>query len=230
MSEARIEQFKKMAEADPENELGHFSLGRAYLEAGKYSDAAASLERAITLNANLSKAYQLLAETLLKMDLRDPAIARLTQGVKIANERGDVLPRNEMTQRLKDLGAPVPDFGTAQAKTEANTGMTLVVAVGYGGQWDIVQAAQRLATRGEPIDAQRLERELVTAQWPAPDLLIRTGGEYRISNFMLWQLAYTELYFTDVLWPDADMPLLRDALAWYAGRERRYGAVPQTQT
>lgn len=118
----------------------------------------------------------------------------------------------------------------AQAKTDANTDMTLVVAVGYGGQWDIVQAAQRLAARGETIEAQSLERELVTASWPAPDLLIRTGGEYRISNFMLWQLAYTELYFTDLLWPDADMPLLRDALAWYAGRERRYGAVPQAQT
>lgn len=118
----------------------------------------------------------------------------------------------------------------AQATTDANTGMTLVVAVGYGGQWDIVQAAQRLAARGDAIDAQSLEGELVTAEWPAPDLLIRTGGEYRISNFMLWQLAYTELYFTDVLWPDADMPLLRDALAWYAGRERRYGAVPQAQT
>src|SRR3546814_9464557 len=99
--------------------------------------------------------------------------------------------------------------------------MTLVVAIGYGGQWDIVQAAQRLAARGETIDSRALEHELVTAEWPAPDLLIRTGGEYRISNFMLWQLAYTELYFTDVLWPDADMPLLRDALAWYAGREDR---------
>ena len=105
MSEARIEQFKKMAEADPDNELGHFSLGRAYLEAGRYSESAASLERAISLNANLSKAYQLLAEALLKMDQRDPAIARLSHGVKIADARGDVLPRNEMMQKLKDLGA-----------------------------------------------------------------------------------------------------------------------------
>jgi undecaprenyl diphosphate synthase len=113
--------------------------------------------------------------------------------------------------------------------TAANTGMTLVVAVGYGGQWDIVQAAQRLAARGEAIEADSLQRELVTAGWPDPDLLIRTGGEYRISNFMLWQLAYTELYFTDLLWPDADIRLLRDALAWYAGRERRYGTVPASQ-
>src|SRR3546814_9629104 len=70
--------------------------------------------------------------------------------------------------------------------------MTLVVAIGYGGQWDIVQAAQRLAARGETIDSRALEHELVTAEWPAPDLLIRTGGEYRISNFMLWQLRSEE--------------------------------------
>lgn len=117
----------------------------------------------------------------------------------------------------------------AHRLTEANTTMTLVVAVGYGGQWDIAQSAQRLAARGETIDADSLQRGLVTAEWPDPDLLIRTGGEYRISNFMLWQLAYTELYFTDLLWPDADVQLLRDALAWYAGRERRYGTVPAPQ-
>jgi Fe-S cluster biosynthesis and repair protein YggX len=125
MSEARIEQFKKMAEADPDNELGHFSLGRAYLDAGKYAEAAASLERAISLNANLSKAYQLLAETLLKMNLRDPAIARLTQGVKIADERGDVLPRNEMMQKLKELGAAPPELRTASAKTDVGEGQVL---------------------------------------------------------------------------------------------------------
>ncbi|NKF23204.1 di-trans,poly-cis-decaprenylcistransferase [Solimonas sp. C16B3] len=114
----------------------------------------------------------------------------------------------------------------AQRLTDANTTLTLVVAVGYGGQWDIAQAAQKLAARGEALNAEAIERELVTHEWPHPDLLIRTGGEYRISNFMLWQLAYTELYFTDLLWPDADIQLLRDALAWYAGRERRYGNVP----
>ncbi|WP_028007656.1 polyprenyl diphosphate synthase [Solimonas flava] len=117
----------------------------------------------------------------------------------------------------------------AEQLTARNPVMTLVVAVGYGGQWDIVQAAQRVAARGEAITHDALEAELVTAEWPAPELLIRTGGEYRISNFMLWQLAYSELYFTDVLWPDADAQLLDDALRWYAGRERRFGGVPPTQ-
>jgi tetratricopeptide (TPR) repeat protein len=110
---ARIEQFKKMAEADPTNELGHFSLGRAYANAGLHKDAVASLERAIEINPNIAKAYQLMATSLLAENLRDPAIARLTQGVKIADARGEMLPRNEMIKMLKDLGAPVPEIKQA---------------------------------------------------------------------------------------------------------------------
>ena len=117
----------------------------------------------------------------------------------------------------------------AEAYTAGNARMTLVVAIGYGGQWDIVQAAQKVAARGAPITAEALEGELATAGWPAPELLIRTGGECRISNFMLWQLAYTELYFSELLWPDADAALLDAALQWYAGRERRFGGVPDAR-
>jgi Fe-S cluster biosynthesis and repair protein YggX len=115
---ARIEQFKKMAEADPTNELGHFSLGRAYMDAGQAKEAVASFERAIEINPNLSKAYQLMASALLTVGLKDPAIARLTQGVKVADARGDVLPRNEMIKMLKDLGAPVPEVKQSAAGPE----------------------------------------------------------------------------------------------------------------
>jgi Fe-S cluster biosynthesis and repair protein YggX len=111
---ARIEQFKKMAEADPTNELGHFSLGRAYADAGMHKDAVVSFERAIEINPNISKAYQLMAASLLADKLRDPAIARLTQGVKVADARAEMLPRNEMIQMLKDLGAPVPEVKQAE--------------------------------------------------------------------------------------------------------------------
>ena len=107
---SRIEQFRKMAEADPNNELGHFSLGRAYMDAGLFPEAAESFEKALGLNANLSKAYQLLAVSLLNQSMKDAAIARLTQGVKIADERGDLMPRNEMAKMLKDLGATVPEL------------------------------------------------------------------------------------------------------------------------
>ncbi len=109
-SASRIEQFRKMAEADPGNELGHFSLGRAYLDAGQHRDAIASLQRVVELNPNISKAYQLIADAQLKENQRDAAVATLTTGVRIANERGDLMPRNAMTDMLKSLGATVPEL------------------------------------------------------------------------------------------------------------------------
>ncbi len=115
----------------------------------------------------------------------------------------------------------------AEALTAPDAQFTLVIAVGYAGQWDLVQAAQRLAASGQAITAQGLEGELSTAGLPPVDLLIRTGGERRISNFMLWQLAYTELYFSDVLWPDFGGEHFQAALAWFASRERRFGRVPE---
>jgi undecaprenyl diphosphate synthase len=106
----------------------------------------------------------------------------------------------------------------------------LNVAANYGGQWDIVQAVKSWQ-QAHPekalgdLTAQALSPFLSAANQPEPDLLIRTGGESRISNFMLWQLAYAELYFTDVLWPDFNVQQLLKALDWFAARERRFGAV-----
>lgn len=116
--ESRIEQFQKMASDDPNNELGHFSLGRACLDAGRDADAIASLERALSINPNLSKAYQLLATALLRQGQRDRAIERLTHGVIKADERGDVLPRTEMTRMLTELGAPVPELKSRTATAQ----------------------------------------------------------------------------------------------------------------
>ncbi|MDR3416733.1 MAG: polyprenyl diphosphate synthase [Nevskia sp.] len=116
----------------------------------------------------------------------------------------------------------------AEERTGANDGLLLLIAAGYGGQWDIAQAAQRLCAEGLPITPANLETRLVTAGLPHPDLLIRTGGERRVSNFLLWQLAYSELYFSDVLWPDFDEAEFDKALGWYAGRERRFGRVPES--
>ena len=118
----------------------------------------------------------------------------------------------------------------AEARTAANTRLCLAIAVSYGGRWDIAQAAQSLAAdvaagRLDPsqIDEARLGARVALADLPPPDLFIRTGGEVRISNFLLWQLAYTELYFTDLLWPDVDAATLQAALDDYARRERRFG-------
>jgi undecaprenyl diphosphate synthase len=115
----------------------------------------------------------------------------------------------------------------AERLTAGNTGLILQVAIGYGGHWDIAQAAQSIADAGLPITPEAIDAALVTAALPVPDLLIRTGGERRLSNFLIWQLAYAELYFTDTLWPDFGEAEFDQALAWYAGRERRFGCVPE---
>jgi undecaprenyl diphosphate synthase len=118
----------------------------------------------------------------------------------------------------------------AEARTAGNTRMTLYVAVSYGGRWDIVEASRRLAARAaegtldpSSIDEDVFAAELQLADAPEPDLFIRTGGEQRISNFLLWNLAYSELYFCDTLWPDFDDAALDAALRFYATRQRRFG-------
>lgn len=109
----RIEQFQKMAQADPKNELGHFSLGRAYEEAGRDAEAVGAYERAISINPMLGKVYQLLGGALIRLGRRDEAVERLTQGVKVADERGDSMPRDAMVAKLRELGAPVPKLKTS---------------------------------------------------------------------------------------------------------------------
>ena len=114
----------------------------------------------------------------------------------------------------------------AEALTRNNTRLTFTVAANYGGRWDIVQAVKRLMESGVAPDAVTealLAQQLSVADMPEPDLFIRTGGEQRISNFLLWQLAYTELHFTDSLWPDFDAAALDAAIASYRARERRFG-------
>ncbi len=117
----------------------------------------------------------------------------------------------------------------AEERTAPNDRLNLTICASYGGRWDIVQAARALLAQagpgGDAVDEQCFGDRLAMAFAPDPDLLIRTGGERRISNFLLWQLAYTELYFTDVLWPDFDVSELHRAFDWYGRRERRYGQI-----
>ena len=118
-------------------------------------------------------------------------------------------------------------LAAAEAATAANVRLTFNICFNYGGRWDIAQAAARLAAAGEPITEQSLDRAMALAHVPDPDLLIRTGGEQRISNFLLWQAAYSELYFSDKLWPEFDAAALDAAIADYAQRERRFGKTSQ---
>jgi len=121
-------------------------------------------------------------------------------------------------------------MGEAEALTAKNPRMLLNIAVGYGGRWDIVDAVKHLVgeaaaggLRADDVDEARFGAALQLGDGPDPDLFIRTGGEKRISNFLLWNLAYTELYFTDALWPDFGKQALDEALDWFAARQRRFG-------
>jgi len=120
-------------------------------------------------------------------------------------------------------------MAAAEEKTAHNTGLKLAIAVNYGGRWDIVNAAKQIALQVQegslnPDDInQDLFSNFISLPWSEPDLFIRTGGEKRISNYLLWHLAYTELYFTDVLWPDFSEDELNRAMDFFAGRQRRFG-------
>ncbi len=121
-------------------------------------------------------------------------------------------------------------IASAEKQTENNTGLNLVIAANYGGRWDITQAFQKIAEKistgelkAEDVDESVINDHITTAGLPEPDLFIRSGGEERISNFLLWQLAYTEFYFTETLWPDFNQTLLADAINSFKNRQRRFG-------
>lgn len=161
----------------------------------------------------------------LFMTTLNQQVRKLHQNKVCLRVVGDVDAFNDkLRKRIRD----------AEALTAANPGLQLRIAANYGGQWDITQAARQLAGKvaaGElapaEISEQLLAEHLTMADLPPPDLFIRTGGEKRISNFLLWQLAYTELYFCDTLWPDFGLAELDAALAWFASRQRRYGRTGQ---
>jgi undecaprenyl diphosphate synthase len=146
------------------------------------------------------------------------ALAQAGVRLKVVGHVAGFTP--ELQQRIR----------TAEAATVHNAAITLCVAANYGGRWDVLQAVQgwQAAHPGQPVvnmTEQALSRHLSTADLPEVDLLVRTGGEQRISNFLLWQSAYAEFYFTDALWPDFDEIELNQALSVYAQRTRRFGLL-----
>lgn len=159
----------------------------------------------------------------------------------IGKETKTLMDNNIRLRSIGDMNALPQDcqeeLQQAMDRTAANTGMTLFLALSYSGRWDLAQAAKALATdvaagkvTPEQVSEQLLEGYLSTKGVPDPELLIRTSGELRISNFLLWQLAYTELYFTDVLWPDFRKGTLHAALLDYQKRERRFGKTSEQLT
>ncbi|HEU0225226.1 MAG TPA: polyprenyl diphosphate synthase [Steroidobacteraceae bacterium] len=184
--------------------------------------------RALTLFAFSSENWRRPAEEVgvlmqLFLESLDREVAELdANGVRLRfiGERSRLAP--PLVERM----------AAAEARTAGRDRLDLVVAVAYGGRWDLAQAARRLATdaatgriNSAAIDEDALASRLSTAGRPEPDLFIRTGGERRISNFLLWDLAYTELWFTDTLWPDFDEAGFEAALEAFAGRQRRFGRI-----
>ena len=162
---------------------------------------------------------QTLMDLFVKaLEKESPELAR--QGVQL-HVVGDLSAFSDEMRALIDQ---------AEALTRPNDTLVLNVALNYGGRWDMVQAAQAVSAAHEVLTNESLARHLALAHSPDPDLLIRTGGEHRISNFLLWQLAYTELYFTDVLWPDFNSEAFDVALADFASRQRRFGGVPEPKS
>jgi len=182
--------------------------------------------RSLTLFAFSSENWKRPAEevgALMKLFLR-----MLDNEVEELHRRGARIvfigERSEFSPLIQDKMA------RAEALTRGNTAITANIAAGYGGRWDIVNAARELAVevaaarlRPEQIDEAMFGQRLSLAGQDPPDLFIRTGGDLRVSNFLLWQLAYTELWFTETLWPDLDETTLRQALSDFASRERRFG-------
>lgn len=154
----------------------------------------------------------------------------------IQRERATLKKNNIRLKAIGDLER-LPDATLAELQrtideTAGNTRMTLTMAISYSGRWEITRALRQIARRvqegqleADDIDEQLLERTLMTAGTPDPDLLVRTGGEMRISNFMLWQLAYTEIYITETFWPDFRRAQLYEAIRDYQDRDRRFGRV-----
>jgi len=168
---------------------------------------------------------------------RPPDEVALLMQLFVAALEGEVKKLHRNGIRLKVIGdrsafdAKIQQLiADGEMLTSANQGLTLTIAANYGGRWDMLQAMNRLLaekTSGKSIQEADLARHLAMSYAPEPDLFIRTGGEQRISNFLLWQLAYTELHFTDLLWPDFDGAALDAAFTSYRMRERRFGRTSE---
>ncbi len=199
----------------------HETAYRAGMEAARriIRHAAQSGIQVLTLYTFSSENWQRprpqvqLLLSLMAEGLRTYADELREQGVRLRfiGEQGRF--SSDLRAQMRVMEEQVPETIT----------MTVCLAVHYGGRQDLLRAFERCSEHQTPLSEDAISAALDTADLPDPDLLIRTGGEQRLSNFLLWQLAYTELYFSDCLWPDFDEGAFDQALAWYAGRDRRFG-------
>lgn len=175
--------------------------------------------RVLTVFAFSSENWQRPTEEVSGiMDLFAVALSR-----EVTQLHADGVQLRFVGERVGLSGRVLRGIEEAEVLTASNFRLTLNVCFNYGGRWDIVQAAQQLSERGLPVTELNLSQAMALSHVPDPDLVIRTGGEKRISNFLLWQSAYSEYFFTDALWPDFDASALDLAIAAFSQRERRFG-------
>lgn len=224
---------------------GRWSKQRGFIDRIRGHEAGIEAVREITRTAAMLGIADLTLYAFSKENWQRPrheiaALMHLLE--RFAVEERDELMENDIRLEaigdLADLPASVRrEILKTGELTRGNTGTTLTLALSYGGRDDVIRAVRRIATEVaagniDPmeIDEEYLARYMDTANKPDPDLLVRTGGEFRISNFLLWQIAYTELYVTPVMWPDFRRVHLLEALVEYGRRERRYGGLGDLDT
>ena len=207
---------------------GHRSGARA---ARKIVESAREMAvKTLTLFAFSSENWQRpRAEVRLLLDLFRRTILREIDSMHANGVRLSFIgERSHFSDALRR------EMSHAERKTRDNSALNLVIAIDYGGRWDIVEATRLIAREcaagtldADAIDESHVGGSMSLSQFGSPDLFIRTGGERRVSNFLLWDLAYSELYFSDELWPDFNHESLADAIDWFAQRQRRFGRLPQ---
>ncbi len=217
---------------------GRWAKARGLPRTAGHQQGAEAVKRAVKAAVSMRVSYLTLFGFSSENWKRPESEVRDLMGLLRYHLRSEISELNEEGIRFRvigDRGRLAPDIVAmiedAERLTAGNSRLTLTIALSYGGRAEITTAVRRIAElvadgrlRAEDIDEERIRRQLFTADMPDPDLLIRTSGEQRISNFLLWQLAYCELVFTDTLWPEFTGKDFEDAVQEYLGRERRYGA------
>ena len=216
---------------------GRWARRRSLPRHAGHRSGAKSVRRAVEHSARRGVEYLTLFAFSSENWGRPKEEVSKLMGLFVESLRREVAELHQNNVKLRFIGAReqlranlIDKIVDAEQLTANNTGLKLQVAIAYGGRWDIVLAGQRLAARvaagdlaPEDIDESGFAAELQLAGMPDPDLLVRTGGEHRISNFLLWNLAYAELWFSDVLWPDFGEREYDAALDYFSQRQRRYG-------
>lgn len=221
---------------------GRWAHKRLLPRAAGHHAGAQAVRKAVEFSiAHHFEVLTLFALSVENYDRRPPHEVQLLLKLFLESLQNNLVELRDKNVRLRVIGdrTPFDDRLLAQIEhseqsTAYNTGLQLVMALNYSGRWDITQAAQRLAqqVQGQALNASEitqnaLSRFLCLADLPEPDLLIRTSGEQRISNFMLWQSAYTELFFTDIYWPDFDQKAFQSAIDFYYSKQRRFGRTSE---